>query len=1411
MRKKNLKTVLLLIISLLPYRFLLSQEVVFSPDENYMAVCFELSKDSLVYIPNELGSELGKELEFSDKKTQFAKYKIAIFDAQKNKELFSYQSLLYQKTNSKSLVKMQFDQTNQNLLVAIQNDEVLHFNTHKGLVNKYKAQDFCFDSQKVNWAILKPQSIYFSDTGKEIERDFSGFTHLKWFNEFVVVSRYAKNKFTGVILERLDAKNNKIFKGETWAFNPIDNELISFNSGKFQSYKLPSLKEKEVELDNDFRSAEFKKRFYLAQFNSSGDALFLVSNKKLSVFSAKGKVIAETEIPENFTKAFWTDLQNIQIATKNQILIFNYSTKKLSKEVEFDFNYSKYSIENRFRDSVKIVSNSLKYSVQTLKKGFLIKNNITNEEKRIENEDFLCFNEKESFIFTKNNPFEYSKYETTELFKQNQPSKIKTDDFKMLFPLSNLQFKDTSLVIHSPDLSKIALPYFYIEKDTFRILNEKVNAEMLYQAFLADSTLPCEKVTLQSKISNLFALFDVHKQEAQNITVNQQLVYSSYCIDDANFFNNPLLREEYFNAQKEKYHAQLANSGFLALERGKLAAYVDFVLINQNSYILKQNGELSSTYIDFKNNSNFDFLPQGKRFLSPLHQFLVIASPINTFVYNLQKGKVSRKYNDAYKNIILTDDTTFFIGLNAVGNYEWVGIEKKIDLKTSTIKISKNGKFLIAVQKDKVNVKLYSLPLLEEIKSAFLDESFKKYFYSPHINLSNDGSFFSAKYKNNLAIFSTQNDNTDQNTFVFENINENLAVLWLAHHHILVPKEEGYLLFDAKNKTFDMEKDFNFYISDPFSKEYSQSNYLGFVNENGTLAAAQFSSKHQNLLILKNTQNKDKQFSLINTKFVAFDDKNQKIYVQQGNLRIGIIDMQQLFLPDTKDLFIKSIKPPRGGNRTLPPNPAPFVSDFTPPKDYHYERFVKKIPFSEIKNNSVGMYTHSLLSQSNQVRLNFHLFDKNGHFYSGVSPENKEIWCELYIKYPDGSVHKIENFEVNEVQLGDDESTQEQAVVLVLDHSGSMGAERCTYLQRGAKAFVEQKTRNTALSILKFDHNVITEVPLTIENQKILQTFKLSADKGFGGSTALYDAVYDAVFETNALAKAKNKSVIVVTDGYENCSYTYLNELILFALENKVKIHTVGFGDFINKPILQTIAYQTGGSFHQIYSTKDFIWIYQDIFNKFSNFYTLHFATPQTGKYSLLLKACDKRINNQLLIAFDNNDIEFKKIYEYQQDGFGIPFIDMSDSMSIEDFQNPQPIANIENLVSRNGSNESFYIPREFDKIKFPDIKFVTDKTEIIKNSDKGLDDVISFMKKYTSIILEISGHTDEVGTDEKNMNLSWRRAEKVKEIMINAGIATNRIVTVGYGETKPIASNATSEGKQKNRRVEFKIVQKIK
>ncbi len=80
-------------------------------------------------------------------------------------------------------------------------------------------------------------------------------------------------------------------------------------------------------------------------------------------------------------------------------------------------------------------------------------------------------------------------------------------------------------------------------------------------------------------------------------------------------------------------------------------------------------------------------------------------------------------------------------------------------------------------------------------------------------------------------------------------------------------------------------------------------------------------------------------------------------------------------------------------------------------------------------------------------------------------------------------------------------------------------------------------------------------------------------------------------------------------------------------------------------------------------------------------------------------------------------------------------------------------------------------------------------------------------MKKNSKIKAEISGHTDSQGAEDKNQELSERRAQSVVDYLVEKGIDENRFEVIGYGEETPIANNSSAKGRQKNRRVEFKII----
>jgi len=104
-------------------------------------------------------------------------------------------------------------------------------------------------------------------------------------------------------------------------------------------------------------------------------------------------------------------------------------------------------------------------------------------------------------------------------------------------------------------------------------------------------------------------------------------------------------------------------------------------------------------------------------------------------------------------------------------------------------------------------------------------------------------------------------------------------------------------------------------------------------------------------------------------------------------------------------------------------------------------------------------------------------------------------------------------------------------------------------------------------------------------------------------------------------------------------------------------------------------------------------------------------------------------------------------------------------------------------------------------------INFETAKVTIKASSYPMLNNVAELLKNKRSMVIEISGHTDDVGDNITNQKLSEGRALAVKNYLISKGAKPEQITAVGYGKTQPIADNTTEEGRKKNRRIELKVI----
>ena len=116
-----------------------------------------------------------------------------------------------------------------------------------------------------------------------------------------------------------------------------------------------------------------------------------------------------------------------------------------------------------------------------------------------------------------------------------------------------------------------------------------------------------------------------------------------------------------------------------------------------------------------------------------------------------------------------------------------------------------------------------------------------------------------------------------------------------------------------------------------------------------------------------------------------------------------------------------------------------------------------------------------------------------------------------------------------------------------------------------------------------------------------------------------------------------------------------------------------------------------------------------------------------------------------------------------------------------------------------NGENITLNMPGN--------VTFATDSSDLNPAFFDVLNSVGKVLKQFDKTVVEVAGHTDSTGSEQYNQSLSERRAATVAQYLEAKGVATQRILTVGMGESRPVADNGTPEGRQANRRVEITMV----
>ncbi len=544
------------------------------------------------------------------------------------------------------------------------------------------------------------------------------------------------------------------------------------------------------------------------------------------------------------------------------------------------------------------------------------------------------------------------------------------------------------------------------------------------------------------------------------------------------------------------------------------------------------------------------------------------------------------------------------------------------------------------------------------------------------------------------------------------------------------------------------------------------------ISPNQRYAIVQKQGHSETVLFARAANIEQKKSKIDDVLFLGYDLNSDYI--------IGINNKNKIVKINTLEIEAGNEKPPVqqfSDTLTIPPDEKEILEDAVPPPGYDYIPVKQFAHISEISDNdTINLQLHTISADSLLAQISVHLLDQNGTYYYGASEDEwLHIWKKLEVKPPHVDKKQIRDFEVTEVKK---DAGSSHAIAIILDHSGSMGSKRAYRLQKAAYDFIESKQENEAIAIVKYDSKIGIDASFSTDKNYLLQELGINGMAGYGGATALLDAMDCAITILKKYKKYERKSVLILTDGNENASLTTKNSVLMQAIKNNVRINTIGFGDYVSDKYLKSIAYMTQGSYHQIYGSKSFDWLFDNIRNRLQYYYNITFDIDSVGEYEAFMNVALNEIRcDTMHVAFDNT------------------FIDLAEYDDFVEFLHPA-IVRADTIETKN----------QTEIVQLPSVYFSFYQTMLIDRTEGNITTVVKYLRDHPNTIVEIQGHTDNIGDPRYNRRLSKLRAIKVKNMLVKREIHPDRIVTRGFGSSKPVASNSTETGRQKNRRVDFYI-----
>ncbi|MBT5858520.1 MAG: OmpA family protein, partial [Flavobacteriales bacterium] len=419
---------------------------------------------------------------------------------------------------------------------------------------------------------------------------------------------------------------------------------------------------------------------------------------------------------------------------------------------------------------------------------------------------------------------------------------------------------------------------------------------------------------------------------------------------------------------------------------------------------------------------------------------------------------------------------------------------------------------------------------------------------------------------------------------------------------------------------------------------------------------------------------------------------------------------------------------------------------------------------------------------------------------------------------------------------------KKNSLLLLLDISGSMQGEKVESLKEAAKDVCRNAINNNSkVSIMAFtgsNCNFPIDTILNFTNNiNDVDNYinSLYAD----GRTPMYNAyILASKYIHNNADKNSNKMILLMTDGNStdeaDCGRT-LDDALKLIRQNRHKVQTQTIAFMVDSASiafsdLNKISEYTGGELYYVENTASL----KSSFSKAtSSLYGINTSSTRKEIYTINLpdhlrpdlvatvegKLLDSK-NEPIDAIIRFEDLESNKligkIKNNPEDGsyfivlplgklYGL-YIDKEDYFPISnnlDLRNENKIIEIENNIPLYTFEEMI---EEGIAVPINNIFFDSGKSDLKNYSIPELIRISKIIIE-NNLTVELSGHTDDIDTEEFNLQLSEDRANAVKEFLVNNGCDENKIITIGYGESKPLNGNKNTSERKKNRRVEFKFV----